>query len=164
MVQASARVRWSGVGSSAGRLCVDEEAGDDGGFDVAVLSAEEVEDDVFAAADVDGVGVVDDGAPRAVGGLELGLTVVNAGALDVDVLDVGSQVGEAPGDVIVVADDDEGDARQSDSGYVEGSAGGGGGFEDCLVPDAGHAVREVHVVREERLAGGGVVAGDCPVI
>ncbi len=151
-------------GSSARPLCADEEAGDNGGFEVAVLGAEEVEDDVFAAADVDGLGMVDDGLPRAVGGLELGLAVVNTGALDVDVLHVGAEVGEAPGDVVVVTDDDEGDAGQSDSGDMEGSAGGGGGFQDGLIPDAGYAVREMHVVREERLAGGGVSAGDGPVV
>ena len=83
--------------------------------------------------------------------------------LDVDVLDVGAEVGEAPGDVVVVADDDEGSAGEGDSGDVEGS-GGSWGFEVGLVPDAGDAVGEVHVVGEERLAGGGVGAGDDPVV
>ena len=71
---------------------------------------------------------------------------VEAGAFDVEVLDVGAEVGEAPGDVVVVADDDEGRAGKGDSGYVEGRAGGGRGFEVGLVPDAGDAVGEVHVV------------------
>ena len=78
---------------------------------------------------------------------------------DVDVLDFGAEVGEAPGDVVVVADDDEGCAGERDAGDVEA-----GGFEVGLVPDAGDVVGEVHVVREEGLAGGGVGAGDDPVV
>ena len=83
--------------------------------------------------------------------------------LDVDVLDSGAEVGEAPGDVVVVADDDEGNAGEGDSGDVE-IAGGGGGLEVGLVPDAGDAVGEVRVLGEERLAGGGVGSGDDPVV
>ncbi len=82
---------------------------------------------------------------------------------DVDVLDGGAEVGEAPGDVVVVADDDEGNAGEGDAGDVK-VAGGGGGLEVGLIPDAGDAVGEVHVVREEWLAGGGVGAGDDPVV
>ena len=48
--------------------------------------------------------------------------IVAADVLDVDVLDFGAEVGEAPGYVLVVADDDEGDAGERDSGDVE--AGG----------------------------------------
>ena len=129
-----------------------------------MLGGEDVEDDVFAAADVDGLGVVDDGCHAPSGDWNSRVGGGDAGALDVDVLDVGAEVGEAPGDVVVVADDDEGSAGESDAGDVEGGAGGGGGFEVGLVPDAGDAVGEVHVVREERLAGGGVGAGDDPVV
>ena len=129
-----------------------------------MLGGGDVEDDVFAAADVDGLAVVEEGLPGAVlrSGTRRGGG--DAGAFDVEVLDVGAEVGEAPGDVVVVADDDEGSAGEGDSGDVEGSAGGRGGFEVGLVPDAGDAVGEVHVVREERLAGGGVGAGDGPVV
>ena len=77
---------------------------------------------------------------------------------DVDVLDLGAEVGEAPGYVLVVADDDEGDAREGDSGDVEAS-----GFEVGFVPDAGEVVGEVHIVGDERLAVGGVGGGDDPV-
>ena len=38
---------------------------------------------------------------------------------DEDVLHVGAEVGEAPGDVSVVADDDEGHTGKRDSGGVE---------------------------------------------
>ena len=43
-------------------------------------------------------------------------------------------------------------------------AGGAWGIEVGLVPDAGDAVGEVHIVGEEWLAGGGVGAGDDPVV
>jgi hypothetical protein len=43
-------------------------------------------------------------------------------------------------------------------------AGESGGFEVGLVPGPGDAVVEMHVIREERLAGSGVGAGDGPVI
>ncbi len=101
--------------------------------------------------------------PGAVRRLVFGGGADAAGVFDVDVLDVGAEVGEAPGDVVVVADDDEGNAGKGDAGDVE-IAGGSGGFEVGLVPDAGDAVGEVHVVREERLAGGGVGSGDDPVV
>ena len=98
-----------------------EEAGDDGGGDAVVLGGGDVEDDVFAAADVDDLALMEEGVPVAVGGLELGAGGGDAGVLDVEVLDVGAEVGEAPGDVVVVAYDDEGRAGQGDSGDVEGS-------------------------------------------
>ena len=153
MVQRRARARCS----------EGEDAGDDGGGDVAVLGEGDVEDDVLRAADVDDLFLMEDGVPGAVGGLVFGVVAGAAGVFDEDVLHVGAEVGEAPGDVVVVADDDEGDSGKGDSGDVE-VAGGGRGFEVGLVPDAGDAVAEVHVVREERLAGGGVGSGDDPVV
>jgi hypothetical protein len=78
--------------------------------------------------------------------------------------------------MVVVADDDEGNAGEGDSGDVEIACGGGGfstpksklagdpDLEVGLVPDAGNGVGEVHVVGEERLAGGGVGSGDDPVV
>ena len=112
-------------------------------------------------ADVDDFALVEEGVPGAVGGFVLGGGAGAAGVFDVDVLHVGAEVGEAPGDVVVVADDDEGIAGEGDSGGVEVR---GGGLEIGLVPDAGDAVGEVHVVGEERLAGGGAGAGDDPVV
>jgi hypothetical protein len=96
-------------------------------------------------------------------GLVLGGGTGAAGVFDVDVLDGGAEVGEAPGYVVVVADDDEGNAGEGDAGDVE-IAGGGGGLEVGLVPDAGDGVGQVHIVGEEGLAGGGVGAGDDPVV
>ena len=43
-------------------------------------------------------------------------------------------------------------------------SGGRGRLEISLVPDAGNAVGQVHVIGEERLARGGVRAGDNPVV
>ncbi len=80
----------------------------------------DVEDLVRAAADVDDLLPVEDGVPGAVGGRR---TLGFAGAaevLDVEVLDIGAEVGEAPGDMVVVADDDEGGAGEGDAGDVEG--------------------------------------------
>ena len=119
--------------------------------------------DIFAAANVDDLLLVEDGLPDAVGGFVLGVRAAAAGVLDVEVLHVGAEIGKAPGEVGVVADDDEGDAGQGDSRDVE-LAGRRGGLEVGFVPDAGHAVREVHVIGEERLAGCGVDAGDGPVV
>ncbi len=140
------------------------DSGEDGRGNTVVLGGGDVEDDVFVAADVDDFALMEERVPVAVGGLELGAGGGDADALDEEVLDVSAEVGEAPGDVVVVTYDDEGCAGQGDSGDVKGSAGGGGGLEVGLVPDAGDAVGEVHVVGEERLSGGGVGSGDGPVV
>ncbi len=65
---------------------------------------------------------VEDGLPGSVGGAELLVLPGAAQGFDVDVLDVGAEVGKAPGDVRVVADDDEGEAGDGDAGDVEGLA------------------------------------------
>ncbi len=149
-----------------------EDAGDDGGDVGAVLGGGDVEGDVFAAFDVDDLAIEEEGLPDA----GLGLVLVAADVLDVDVLDFGAEVGEAPGYVVVVAGDDEGNAGEGDAGDVEVACGGGGfstlasklagdpDLEVGLVPDAGNAVGQVLVVGEERLAGGGVGTGDDPVV
>ncbi len=132
-----------GEGAGFGR----KDAGDDGGGEIAVLGEGDVEDDVLGAADVDDLFLMEDGVPGAVGGLVFGGVAGAAGVFDEDVLDVSAEVREAPGYVVVVADDDEGKSGEGDSGDVE-FAGGGRGFEVGLIPDAGDAVAEVHVVRE----------------
>ena len=152
-----------GPAEGEGALFVGEERGDEGRGVGAVLGGGDIEDDVGAVADVDDLALVEEGVPGAVGGLVLGGGAGAAGVLDVEVLHVGAEVGEAPGDVVVVADDDEGIAGEGDSGGVE-VAGGRGGLEVGCVPDAGDAVVEVHVVREQRLAGGGAGSGDGPVV
>ena len=106
--------------------------------------------------------VVGDGGPGVVGAFVLGDGAGFAEVLDEDVLDVGSGVGEAPGDEGVAADDDEGNAGEGEAFDVEGR--GAVGVEGGFVPDVGGAEAEVHVVGEERGSGGGVGAGDDPVV
>ena len=79
--------------------------------------------------------------------------------LDEEVLDVGHHVGEGPADVVVLAHVDAGHARQrgaADEAVAEREAD--------LVPDAGHARRQVGVAGDQRRAGGAELAGDRPVV
>ena len=61
--------------------------------------------------------------------------------------------------MLVVAGDHEGHAGQRDSGGVVA-----GRAQIGHVPDVGHGQGQVHIVREQRLAAGGVAAGDDPVV
>ena len=79
--------------------------------------------------------------------------------LEVQVLDVGAGVGHSPRDPVVVTDDHEGSAGQADAGHVQTRR-----LELNLVPDAGHAVAQMRVVREQRLARLRVRATDHPVV
>src|SRR5262249_42624690 len=63
--------------------------------------------------------------------------------LDVEVLDIGAVVGESPGDAIVVPDDNQWRARQSESLYVIAGSG-----EVSLVPDRRYRKLKVGVVGE----------------
>ena len=99
------------------------------------------------------------GCQGAVSGLELFRRAGIAGGFYVKVLDVGTQVGEAPGKVLVVADGDEGGSGKGNAGGVESV---GGGLEVNFVPDSGNGEGEVHIVRQERLAGSRVGSGDGP--
>ena len=87
-----------------------------------------------------------------------------AEVFDVDVLDVAPRLVKPQATWSLWPSDDEGNAGEGDAGDVEVAGGGWGGIEVGLVPDAGDAVGEVHIVGEERLAGGGVGAGDDPVV
>ena len=108
-----------GPAEGEGALFGGEDAGDDGGGDLAVLRGGDVEDDVFVAADVDGLGLMEDAVPGSVGGFEFRGFAGASEMLDVDVLNVGAEVGESPGDMVVVAYDDEGNTGEGDAGYVE---------------------------------------------
>ena len=46
-----------------------------------------------------------------------------AGVFDGDVLNRSAEVGEAPCDVLIVADDDEGNSGKREAGYVEVTGG-----------------------------------------
>ena len=128
-----------------------------------MLGGRNVEEDVFVGFDVDGFAIMEERFPGAVLGLVLGGGAGAADVFDVDVLDFGSEVGEAPGYVVVVTDDDEGDAGKGDAGDVEVPVWCRG-FKVRLVPDARDVVGEVHVVGQERLSCGGVGSGDNPVV
>ena len=97
----------------------------------------------------------------------LGLAVLDpVGALDlleIEVGDVGAEVGEAPRDVGVVADDHAGNAGEGEAGDVEGAVGRDlATVQPGLHPDAGLADPEVRVVGEQRHAGRAVLAVDDP--
>ena len=154
-----------GPAETKGAAFRGKDAGDDGRVGVSVSGEGDVEDDVGAAAHLDDLGLVADGEPCAAGGLELGAGRGAASVLDDEVLHVRAEVGESPGNVVVVPGDDEGRAGEGDSGDVEGGLRGGvRGLQVCLVPEFGHGEREVHVVREQRLSRGGARAGDGPCV
>ena len=73
------------------------------------------------------------------------------------VLRIEAEVGDAPGDAGVAADDDAGDAGDGETEDVEAVAAEVNG-----VPSAGEAVFEMGVVGEEGFAGGGSSAGEGP--
>ena len=125
-----------------------------------MLCGEEVEDDVSAEANVDGLLIMDDGAPGAVGGLEFGLVVVEAGVLDVDVLDVGAEVGESPGDMVVVADDDKGrPGRETPAAWKGAERAGASRSASYQKPGRGGG--GAYRLRD-RLSRGSVGSGDGP--
>ena len=128
-----------------------------------MLSSRDVESYILVIFDVDDLVIVEKGMPGAVLRFVLGCGAGAAGVFDVDVLNSGSKVGESPGDVIVVANDDEGHAGERDSGDVEW-ASGGRGFEVGFVPDAGDVMGKMHIVCEERFSSGGAGSGDDPVV
>ena len=115
--------------------------------------------DVVGAADLDGLGA----HPQRLGGTVADVEVVALGLLEEEVGDVGAEVGEAPGDVGVVADDHAGHAGEGEARGVEGAVGRGlAAVQAHLHPDAGLADAQVRVVGEQRLAGGAVLAVDDP--
>jgi hypothetical protein len=96
--------------------------------------------------DVNDFRLMEDILPGSIWGEELFRSSGAAKLLDIDVLNVGAEIGESPGDVVVVSHDDEREAREGDSSDVE--LAGGGGLEVGLIPDSRNVVREMHVVRE----------------
>src|SRR5699024_4278569 len=83
--------------------------------------------------------------------------------LQVEVGDVGVQVGDAPRDVLVVADDDAGQAGEGEPADVERARLGDlPAVQAGLQPDARLAGLQVRVVGQDGCPGGGVLAGDDP--
>jgi hypothetical protein len=128
-----------GPGEGEGAAFGFEEGGDDGRLDGSgtdgVGGGEDVEGEVAAGADVDDFAVVGHGGPDVVGAFVFGIGTLFAEVLDEDVLDVGTGIGEAPGDVGVAADDDEGDAGEGET--FDGQSCGGIDVEGGFVPDVG---------------------------
>ncbi len=115
-----------------------------------------VERDIRAAAYVNHFMIHGHGLPTAIGGLVVALAVE---FFHVKVLHVGKQRGEAPGHMLVVPGNYKRHTRQRDSGSVVS-----GGAQVGHEPDVGLRQAQVHVVREQRLAAGRVLAGDDPVV
>ncbi len=114
-----------------------------------------VEDDVFAAAYANDFVIDGERMPLRI----VALVVVALHLLDIEVLNVGIERGESPGDVLVVACDDVGETSERDAGRVIA-----GGAQIGHVPDVGHCERKMHIVREQRLSAGGVAASNHPVV
>src|SRR5205823_8091816 len=58
-----------------------------------------------------------------------------------------------------VAYDHEGHSRQAESFYIKFAR-----MKMDFIPDAGKLMRQVHIIAEQRLARGGMSAGDDPVV
>src|ERR1700757_3384588 len=93
--------------------------------------------------------------PGRVWGLIVTLSIE---VLHVEVLHIGKERGESPGDVFVVARDDEGQAGKSYAGCVEA-----GRTQVCHVPDVWLRELEMHVIGQQRLSARGMFPGDDPV-
>jgi len=87
-------------------------------------------------------------SPRLLG---LAAKLVAAGpvvhAFGIEVLHVELQVGDAPGDPVVMPDNQAGRSRQADAGDIQTRR-----LQVRHVPDARHGVLEVHVIGQDRLA------------
>ena len=103
------------------------------------------------------------GAPLERLPLLAALVALAVDGLEVEVGDVGPEVREAPGDLLVVADDHAGEAGEGEARDVERAVVVDlGAVQAHLVPDARQRRREVRVVGQDRLAGRGVVSVDDP--
>ena len=74
---------------------------------------------------------------------------VRARLLAIKILHVELQIGHAPGDAIVVADDDGGQSDDGRAGYVQA-----GRLQMHQVPGRGNGKLQMRIVRENRLAAG----------
>src|SRR6202034_4849900 len=70
-----------------------------------------------------------------------------------------ADIGESPGDSLVVADNYVGHSGQSDSGNIQIAR-----FQVRFIQQVRHLVAEMHIVREQWFAGDRVRAGDSPVV
>ena len=121
-----------------------------------VLGGLNIENDILAAAHVDDFAIDGERMPLCVVALVVALAVE---LFVVEVLYVGLERGKSPGHVLVVAGDDERQPGQRDARGVKARRAQIG-----HVPCVRLAQGQVHVVREQRLAAGGVAAGHHPVV
>ena len=97
--------------------------------------------------------------------VEVGVRVRRVDGLDDEILDVGVDVGGAPRDAGVVAEDDAGHARERDAGDVVRAVGRDGpAMEAVDEPDRRHRDAEVRVVGEQGAAGQRHPRADDPVV
>ena len=113
--------------------------------------------DVGTALDLDDLSAGLERRPAVGGAVAAGVGGIDL--LQVEVLDVGSGVGEAPGDVLVLPQHHHRQARQRCPSHFQA-----GGLEAREVPQRGRAELEVRVVGQQRPAGAGVRPGDDPVV
>ncbi len=93
------------------------------------------------------------------------LPLVVGDPLEVEVGDVGAQVGETPGDVGVVADDDARHPGERETGDVQRAVlADSGAVQTHLHPRARQADTQVRVVGQQRLSGLAVLSGDDPAV
>jgi hypothetical protein len=96
-------------------------------------------------------------APRAVDAILIGRGGIEG--FDVEILYVGAIVREAPGNSVVVANDDERSAGQSEAFNVPTGRG-----EVNFVPDGRNGQLEMCVIGEQWLAACGVRTADDPIV
>lgn len=114
--------------------------------------------DVVAARDLDRLGALLERHQCSVAPVLVALD-----ALDVQVGDIGGEVREPPGDLLVVADDDAGKAGEREASHVERALlAHRRALQLHLVPDRGQRGPEVRIVREQGHPGFGEVSGDDP--
>ncbi len=75
----------------------------------------------------------------------------------IKILDVVAEIGNAPGDALVVADDDRRHTRQRNAGDIET-----GRLQVHLIPRRGNRPLQVRIAGQNRLAAGRVLARDNP--
>src|SRR5260370_7536323 len=78
---------------------------------------------------------------------------------DKGVFDRGGDIGESPGHAAIMSDNYEGIPGKSHTGHVEIAR-----VQVGLVPKVGHLMAEVHIVREQRLAGDRVRSRHYPIV
>src|SRR5689334_9478836 len=91
--------------------------------------------------------------------LVLELVAVAADPFDEQVLDVRGDVGERPGDVVVLAEHDPRQARDRRPAAYPAAE-----LEGALMPHPGHPGGEVRVSGDQRPARRGAARGDGPVV